>query len=55
MDYYFNADVHLQEEEGKIEYLKSIEAALREIMDNIKWRHSTIRNIIDWRRFTSGG
>ena len=28
---------------------------LEEIMNNIRWRHSTIKNMIDWRRFTSGG
>lgn len=55
MEYYFNADPDLQKSEERIEYLKSIEGALKEIMDNIKWRHSTIKNMIDWRRFTSGG
>jgi hypothetical protein len=27
---------------------------LQDIMDNIKWRHSNIRNIIDWKKFTAG-
>lgn len=54
LEYYFNADPDLQKSEERIEYLKSIEGALKEIMDNIKWRHQTIRNVIDWRKFTSG-
>jgi hypothetical protein len=55
MEYYFNADPDLQKTEELIEYLKSIEGALKEIMDNIKWLHQTIRNMIDWKRFVSGG
>ena len=27
---------------------------LKEIMDNIKWRHQNIKNMIEWRKFTSG-
>jgi hypothetical protein len=55
MEYYFNADPDLQKTEERIEYLKSIEGALKEIMDNIKWRNQTVRNMIDWKRFVSGG
>ena len=25
-----------------------------EIINNLKWRHSTIKNMIDWRRFEAG-
>lgn len=27
---------------------------LREILDNIKWRHSAIKNILDYRKFCAG-
>lgn len=55
MEYYFNADPDLQKTEEKIVYLKTTVDTLTEIMQTLKWRHSTIKNIIDWRRFTSGG
>lgn len=55
MEYYFNADPELQKTEEKIVYLKTLVDTLEEIMTNIKWKHSTIKNMIDWRRFTSGG
>lgn len=55
MEYFFNSDPELQKSEEKIIYLKSLVEALEEIINNIRWRHSTIKNMIDWRRFTSGG
>ena len=40
---------------GKTEvYFEAIEEALKEIMDTIKWRHQSIKNMIEWRKFTSG-
>jgi len=55
MDYYYDADPEIQELVAKIEYQETLVETLDEIMTNIRWRHSTIKNIIDWRRFTSGG
>ena len=55
MDYYYNADPHIQEAQSKIDYLKTLIETLEEIINNIRWRHSTIKNMIDWRRFESGG
>jgi hypothetical protein len=37
-----------------IDYQKSIIDTLEEIMNNIRWRHSHIKNIIEFRKFTSG-
>ena len=54
MDYYYDSDPHIQEAQAKIEYIKTIIETLKEIMDNIKWRHQSIKNAIDWRKFTSG-
>lgn len=54
MDYYYDADPHIQEAKARIDYIKEIIDTLKEIMDNIKWRHQSIKNAIDWRRFTSG-
>lgn len=54
MDYYYNADTDIQNKQAKIHYIKTIIDTLKEIIDNIKWRHQTIKNIITWRQFTSG-
>lgn len=55
MDRYYNADKDIQRSEEKIAYLKVIIDTLEEIMSTLKWRHSTIKNIIEWRRLESGG
>ena len=55
MDYYYDSDPEIQELVAKIEYQQTLVETLEEIMNNIRWRHSTIKNMIDWRRFTSGG
>lgn len=54
MDYYYDADPHIQEAQARIDYLKTLIDTLEEIINNIRWRHSTIKNMIDWRRFESG-
>ena len=55
MHYYFEADKELQNMEEKVVYLKSLKEAVQDIVDAIRWRHTHIKNAIDWRRFTSGG
>jgi len=54
MDYFYNSDTHIQSAKGQIDYLKTLIETLSDIMENIKWRHQNIKNIIEWRRFTSG-
>jgi hypothetical protein len=54
MDYYYDADPLIQQQQTKIEYLKEVVDTLKEIIDNVKWRHQTIKNMIEWRKFTSG-
>jgi hypothetical protein len=54
MDYYYDADPEIQLSEEKIQYYKTIIDTLTNIVDTIKWRHQTIKNIIDWKRFESG-
>ena len=51
MDYYYDADSDIQKSEEKITYYKTYIETLTEIINVLKWRHSTIKNIIDWRRF----
>jgi len=55
MEYYYNADPEIQRSTEKVEYLKTIISTLTEIVDNLKWRHQTIGNMIRWRQFEAGG
>ena len=54
MDYFYNSDVEIVKANDQIQYLKTIVETLEEIISNLKWRHQTIKNMIDWRRFESG-
>ena len=54
MDRYYDSDPLIQEWQAKIQYLEELCSTLKEILENIKWRHQNIKNMIDWRRFTSG-
>ena len=54
MDYYYDADTDIQKSEEKVQYWKTITETLTEIVDNIKWRHQTIGNMIRWRMFEAG-
>lgn len=54
MDRYYNADIDIQRSEEKILYLKTIIETLEEIIQTLRWRHATIKNILDFRKFESG-
>jgi hypothetical protein len=54
MDYYYDSDPEIQQSEELIEYWKTVVQTLSEIIDNLKWRHQTIGNIIRWKQFESG-
>jgi len=54
MDYYYDSDPIIQEHQAKMHYLQELCDTLKEILDNVKWRHQTIKNMIEWRKFTSG-
>lgn len=54
MDYYYDADLDIQKSELKIQQWKIVVETLTEIVDNIKWRHQTIGNMIKWRMFEAG-
>lgn len=53
-EYYYDTDKDIQDSELRIQYLKTIIDTLVEIIDNLKWRHQTISNIIKWRQFDAG-
>lgn len=54
MDYYYDSDPEIQKSEEKIQYWKTVVETLIDIVDNLKWRHQTISNIIKWKQFESG-
>ena len=54
MDYYYDSDPEIQRSEERIQYYKTAIETLTEIINNINWRHQTIKNIIEWRKFQSG-
>lgn len=54
MEHYVEADPELQMSEGKIEYMKNCVETLKEIVENVKWRHQTIGNMIKWKQFEAG-
>ena len=53
-NYFFNADNDLKTLKAKIEYLVVTVDFLKRCMDNITWRHQTIKNTIEWRKFMAG-
>ena len=54
MEYYYEADVDIQKSEDKIQYLKTCIDTVSEIIENVKWRHQTIGNMIKWRQLEAG-
>lgn len=54
LDKWFESDEDLQNLDAKITYLKTCVETLKEITDSIKWRHQTIRNMIEWKKFEAG-
>lgn len=54
MEMFYRTDSDLSKLSGVIEYQKILVSALEEILKNITWRHSTIKNCIDFKRFQAG-
>ena len=54
MNYYYDSDPIIQKAKASIDYTQEICDVLKEILENIKWRHQNIKNMIEWRKFTSG-
>jgi hypothetical protein len=54
MDIYYNTDPDICKIKMFMEYQQTIVETLKDILENIKWRHTTIKNILDHRRFTAG-
>ena len=51
---FFNADEDLQKLNAQVEYWNIVVDFLKRCLENITWRHQTIKNTIDWRKFMAG-
>jgi len=54
MDRFYDSDADIQNAQMRIDYLKELVGTLEEIMGNIRFRPNNIKNMIEWRKFTSG-
>lgn len=54
MDFYYDSDPDIIKANAHIEYLKTTIDTLEEIINTLRWRHQSIKNMIDWRKFESG-
>ena len=53
-DKFTGADKEIQDLNDKLEYLRVTVDVLSDIVSQITWRHQTIKNIIEWRKFMAG-
>ena len=53
-DKFFGADRDIQKAIEKMEYCIIVVEYLQDIVSQLTWRHQTIKNIIEWRRFMAG-
>jgi hypothetical protein len=51
---YIDADQDVMKSKLKVEYAKVVAEAIEEIISTLRWRHQTIKNIIEFRKFTAG-
>jgi len=51
---HIDADTEVQDVLLKIEYAKLMVESVEEIMNSIRWRHSAIKNAIEWKKFNAG-
>jgi len=54
MKLFMDADPRMIKALAKVEYQQKLVDAIKEIMDTIKWRHQTIKNIIAHKQFLAG-
>lgn len=54
LDKFYDSDPDVQELACKVEYAKTRVSVLEEIVTNLKWRHQTIKNILESRKLEMG-
>ena len=53
-DKFFGADQDIQTALEKLEICKVTVNYLQDVVSQLTWRHQTIKNIIEWRKFMAG-
>ena len=53
-DKFFGSDKDIQKAVEKLEYIKVTVNYLQDVVSQLTWRHQTIKNIIEWRKFMAG-
>jgi len=51
---FLDADPDIMKIRTQLDYLQEKIDFIKRCMDNITWRHQTIKNTIEWRKFMSG-
>jgi len=54
MDKFYESDNDILKSKAEIDYYKTILETLDEIIQNLKWRHQSIANAVNFKRFMSG-
>ena len=48
------ADKDIQDLNDRLQYLRVTVEFLQDVVGQVTWRHQTIKNIIEWRKFMAG-
>ena len=54
MQVFFDADKDIIKLKAQLDYHQEKIEFIKRCMDNITWRHQTIKNTIEWRKFMAG-
>ena len=54
LKYYVESDPEIIESESRVYYYKTCIETLKEMVDTLRWRHTTIKNMIEARKFEAG-
>ena len=53
-DKFTGADKDIQDLNDRLQYLRVTVEFLQDVVSQVTWRHQTIKNIIEWRKFMAG-
>jgi hypothetical protein len=54
LDNWYNADPDLIKLNDKLEYIKVIIETLDDIIQTLRWRHTHVKNVLEWKKFING-
>lgn len=53
-EHYYETDAEIQQSEAKLCLLQNIIDVAKEILDTLRWRHQTIKNLIEAKKMNDG-